>query len=161
MPVLSTSVFGPMNVVYPRVDAIRSEQRLDPYASIVPAYLGGQPVMLARLDPATRPAGMPIDYTVPISVSRLRRAIDIERGYDTGPFEPSLVDDVSLMTSGLTGVGQWAPSDFPIAPRDVVWIVVGGVLGYARARSKREDPLVGALMGAGTMAMVVLVFQAF
>lgn len=98
-----------MNVIYPRVDAIRGEQRLDPNAPIVPAYLGGQPVMLARLDPATRPPGMPIDYTVPISVSRLRRAIDIERGYDTGPFEPSLVDDVSLMTTGLRGLETLLP----------------------------------------------------
>lgn len=80
----------------PRLDPIGPSRRLDPNAPLTAAWLGGRPVILARPDPSIRRPGVPADLTVPITVSRLRRAIDIERGRATGPYEPSLIDDWPL-----------------------------------------------------------------
>ena len=76
------------------LDQIGPERRIDPDAPLVAAYLGGRPVVLAR--PFRPGPGEGTDFTVPITLSRLRRAIDIERGRDAGPYAPSMVEDFPL-----------------------------------------------------------------
>lgn len=84
----------PGSVLAPRLDAIGPDERLDPDAPVVAAYLGGRPVILARPDPrVSRGPGVPSDLTVPVTVSRFRRALDIEAGRGTMRYEPSLIDD--------------------------------------------------------------------
>lgn len=80
----------------PRLDPIGPQRRLEQGAPIVAATIGGRPVFLARPDERGRRPGDPIDYTVPLTVSRMRRARDIELERATGPYRPSLVDDVPL-----------------------------------------------------------------
>lgn len=106
------AVFRPGHVIEPKLDPIDPDRRLDPDAPLMHAWLGGRPVVLARVDPRTQPAHLPAQMTVPITVSRLRRAIDIERDRATGPYVPSLVDDwpLSHMPIGSTdaaGTGRW------------------------------------------------------
>lgn len=101
----------PTHSIVPRLDAVRATERLAPDEPLVAAYLGGRPVVLARTDP--RRTGRQV--TLPVTISRLRRAIDLERGRGDRQFEPSLVDDWPLthMPIGateadvykLTGVG--------------------------------------------------------
>lgn len=83
-------------VIRPRLDALGPQRRLDPNAPLVAAWLAGRPVVLARPDPRTRRPGVPADLTIPLSISRLRRAIDIEGDRATGPFMRSEVDDWPL-----------------------------------------------------------------
>jgi len=84
----------PEESLTPRFDAIGPNERLDPNAPLVAAYLGGRPVVLARRDPRIRRApGVPSDLTVPVTMSRFRRALDIEAGRGTMRYEPSLIDD--------------------------------------------------------------------
>lgn len=92
------AVFGARkNVILPRLDAIGPQRRLDPNAPLVAAWLGNRPVVLARADPRVRPRrGLPSDLTVPLTISRFRRALDIEAGRGTMRYEPSLVDDWPL-----------------------------------------------------------------
>ena len=85
--------------IQPRLDAIDPNERLDPDAPLSEAYLAGRPIVLAQ-QRATTAQG---PRTVPITISRLRRAIDIERGRASPTFEPSLVDDYPL--SGLPEPG--------------------------------------------------------
>lgn len=83
--------------IRPRLDAIPHNRRLDHNAPPVAAYLEGRPVFLARPDPRYQSPRQGRPLTVPLTVSRMRRAYDLERGYQE-PFEPSLVDDVPLNT---------------------------------------------------------------
>ena len=53
------TVFGPENIMYPQLDAIGPERRIDPNAPMLAAWLGGRPVVLARPDPLTRRPGEP------------------------------------------------------------------------------------------------------
>lgn len=80
---------GPSHAIVPRLDAIGPAQRLDPHAPIVYAYLGGRPVALVRPDPRSRRRGGRARVTVPITMSRLEHAYDIERGYDRRAWEPT------------------------------------------------------------------------
>jgi len=88
----------------PRLDAVGPLERLAVDQPLVAAYLGGRPVVLAQTDPSV--AGR-TQRTIPVTISRLRHAIDIERGRD-GSYEPSLVDDWPLSHVPI-GIGADAP----------------------------------------------------
>lgn len=79
-------------VIHPRLDPIGPRRRIDPNAPLVAAYLGGRPVVLARPDPRTRRPGEAPGLTVPLTISRFRRALDLEAGRAVGPFRPSPID---------------------------------------------------------------------
>lgn len=87
------STFMPGHYIQPRLDALGPSRRLDAASDLMPAYLGGRPVILAR------PERLPSDRlqtTVPITVSRLRRAIDIEREGASRTYDPSMADSFPL-----------------------------------------------------------------
>lgn len=105
------AIFGrEKGVILPRLDPIGPERRIDPNAPLVPAFLAGRPVVLARPDPLTRRPGEPVDLTVPITISRLRRGLDIERGRTGMDFMASAIDDWPLthvpMVYDYSGVGS-------------------------------------------------------
>lgn len=102
--------FMPGHHIAPVLDAIDPDARLASDQPLVAAYLGGRPVVLARRDPSAIPTGFPRDMMTPVTVSRLRRAIDIERGRASSTFDPSLVDDWPL-THMPIGVGGVAGDD--------------------------------------------------
>jgi hypothetical protein len=127
------------DVANPRIDQIGPSRRLEPDAPLVAAYLGGRPVVLAR--PEQRDQAYPDQETLPISVSRLRRAIDIEADRATGPFTPSLVDDFPLthlpMVYELSGDETCTPCIDVV--RQELRLAIGITLGIGA---------VGALAGA-------------
>jgi len=92
MSIHNLPMMVPMN---PRLDQLGPNQRLQENTPLVAAYLGGRPVILARPDDRGGPSDLS-DRMIPLTISRMRRAIDIEGGRATGPYVPSLVDDVPL-----------------------------------------------------------------
>lgn len=80
---------------FPRFDELPQNERLNPDSPLIAGTIRGQPIILAQRDPRYGQTGGRT-ITQPISISRLRRAIDIERGYDTGPFVPSAIDDFPI-----------------------------------------------------------------
>lgn len=149
------------HVIRPRFDPIGPRRRLD-YNQPAPllATLEGRTVFLARPDPRSRPPGEPYPLTVPLTVSRMRRAYDIERGYAVGPYEPSLVTDVPLSTP----FGQAPVPPTGTAIRGGLYALAGGALFGAAAGALLGDTTwwqgakVGALATAG--AYGVLLYQA-
>lgn len=150
------------DVANPRIDQIGPMRRLEPDAPLVAAYLGGRPVVLAR--PEQRGQAYPDQETLPISVSRLRRAIDIEADRATGPFTPSLVDDFPL--SHMPMVYELAGDNEPTAGRlgrDVAATLGAGVAFAAlgAALSEPGDRGRGAAMfgfaAVGTLSLAVAV----
>jgi hypothetical protein len=132
--------------IRPRFDAIDPDRRLDPHAPPVLAYLEGRPVFLARPDPRYQGPRRGRPLTVPLTVSRMRRAYDLDRGLDPGPYEPSLVDDVplagtppskaALVQGGLAAIGLGVVFGAAAGAllRDITWgqgAKVGGVAGLA------------------------------
>jgi hypothetical protein len=115
------AIFGAKDpfAIEPRLDPVRRERRLDPNAPVVEAYLGGRPVVLARMDPRTRRPGDPADLTVPLTLSRYRHALDVERGYDPRGWEPT----------PLVGLGAVKSMDTDTVLA-LAAIVIGGVLIY-------------------------------
>lgn len=82
----------------PRLDPGDRNRRIAPDAPLVAAYLGDRPIVLARPDPRYNQPGEPARRTIPMTLSRLRRAIDIERGYAVEePFRPSLTETYPLV----------------------------------------------------------------
>jgi hypothetical protein len=81
------------HVPYP-FDQVPSDEPLDPDAPLTFASWQGRPVVLARREPEY--TGGRARVTVPISISRLRRAIDIEGERNTLPYSPSMVDMTPL-----------------------------------------------------------------
>lgn len=68
-----------MRAIRPRLDALRP---VEPDRPVIEASLEGRQVFLARRDSrVARNDGLPYDYTVPLTRSRLRRESDLERGY--------------------------------------------------------------------------------
>jgi len=114
----------------PRLDPIGQQRRIDETAPLVAAYLGGRPVVLARPDPRTRRPGEPADLTVPVTISRFRRALDIESGRATMRYEPSLIDDWPLTHMPIAGLSQ-DPGASQHPAVTVTGIVIGSVVGYA------------------------------
>jgi hypothetical protein len=100
------------------------------------ATIGGRPVVLARPDQRHGSPDEPVDLTVPITMSRLRRAVDIERDRAAYPYVPSLVDDVPLgelsdsAKGNLVGLG----------------IVSGGIAALVFRRNRL---LAGVVAGVG------------
>lgn len=128
--------------IRPRVDAIPPNQRLDHNAPPVMAYLEGRPVFLARPDPRYQSARMGRPLTVPLTVSRMQRAYDLERGYDPGPYIPSpLAGPPTLNKKGLVtgalmtlGLGVAFGAGAGALLRGVTWgqgAKVGGVASLA------------------------------
>lgn len=72
---------------FPRFDQLPQNAPIDLDAPLVAGTIRGQPIVLAQRQ---TPSGRTV--TQPITLSRLRRAIDLERGYDPGPFVPSALD---------------------------------------------------------------------
>lgn len=103
-----------MHAIRPRLDAIRREERLDPYAPVIEASLEGRQVFLSRPDPRVAGrGGLPSDYTVPLTGSRLRREFDLERGYipsfEVSALSGTPAEDLRLgiaLASGIL-VGAW------------------------------------------------------
>lgn len=93
--------------ILPRLDPIGGQRRLDPYAPApVMAYLGGRPVYLARPDPRVR-SSRGRALTVPLTISRMRREHDLQRGYAVDrPFVASDIDDVPLGSVSFSGRDQ-------------------------------------------------------
>jgi hypothetical protein len=140
------------DVANPRIDQLGPSERLEPEAPLVAAYLGGRPVVLAR--PEQRGEAYPDQRTVPISISRLRRAIDIEAERATGPYAPSLVDDFPLthvpMVYEMAGESAMRTGPSLLWPAALALAASGvGALAYPR------KPLLGAMIGAGALAAVV------
>lgn len=79
-------------VPYP-IDELPPDERLDPDAPLEFAMWQGEPVAIARRDP--RITGR-FGLSVPISISRLRRALDIEADRATGPYVRSAVETAPL-----------------------------------------------------------------
>lgn len=73
----------------PELDPISIERRLDFEAPMLMATIGGRPVVLARPGQRQAPPGEPFDVTVPVTMSRMQRAIDVERGRDAYQYVPS------------------------------------------------------------------------
>jgi len=111
---------GEKNVLFPRLDPIDDTRRLDPNAPVLEAYLGGRRVLLARPDPKTRRPGMPVDLTIPLSVSRYRYARDIERDRATMPFEPTPIvgfeQDTTPLWAALAVAGAIVGLTLYLAP---------------------------------------------
>lgn len=73
----------------PALDPISTTRRIDFDAPMLLATIGGRPVVLARPDQRRASAHEPADLTVPLTMSRFRRAIDIERDMVAAPYVPS------------------------------------------------------------------------
>lgn len=124
-------------------DQIDPNRRLEPGTPVVEAYLGGRHVFLAR--PEQRHGDFSAEgpsFTVPLTVSRMRRAYDIERDQATGPYRPSLVDDVPLdaQFSGLgIDVGEpKAPPAWKLAVGfGLAALVIWGSLRLVESRAYR------------------------
>lgn len=82
---------GGSHAFMPVLDALPSNERLPPDQPLVAAYLGGRPVVLAQRDQALTPSH--VQMTLPVTISRLRRALDIEADRQSATYDPSLVDD--------------------------------------------------------------------
>jgi hypothetical protein len=141
--------------IRPRLDALGPNRRLDPHAPPVMAYLEGRPVFLVRPDPRYRRARMGRPLTVPLTVSRMQRAYDLERGYDPGPYEPSLVDDVPLDTpfAGTSNRSQYiAGGLMAIGLGAVFGGLAGAVIGDVTAW---QGAKVGGVAAVGLYAVGV------
>jgi hypothetical protein len=66
------------------------------------AYLEGRPVLLDQPDPRFRRPGMPVDLTVPLTVSRVQRELDLERGRGAYRYEPTPIAGYDPSTSAKT-----------------------------------------------------------
>lgn len=83
----------------PALDPLSPTRRIDFDAPVVMATIGGRPVVLARPDQRRATADEPFDLTVPLTMSRMRRAVDIERGMDASQYVPSPLFGVTPMYS--------------------------------------------------------------
>lgn len=106
------STFGPGNVIRPRFNPVGPDEPIRTDEPMVAAYLEGRPVLLGQ--PGYQRAGYPADLTVPFTVSRIRRARDIETGRDAAPYEQSMVEDFPLsqapfILAGIGGLGFGGP----------------------------------------------------
>lgn len=79
---------------------IGPQRRVDFDRPVVEATIGGRQVFLVRPDERRASADEPYDLTVPITTSRMRRAIDIEYDRAAAPYVPSQI----------LGFGQDAPT---------------------------------------------------
>lgn len=68
----------------PAFDQIDHARRIDFDAPLVFGTIGGRQVVLARPDQRRASADEPVDVTVPLTMSRLQRAIDIEHSRAVG-----------------------------------------------------------------------------
>ena len=152
------ATFGPENVIYPRLDPIGGQRRLDPNQTPMLAYLGGRPVLLSHPDPATRRPGMPADLTVPLTVSRVRRELDLEAGRAVDrPFFSSAVDyvplDASYMGFGAASFTRdvinccpWRlPAPRPLTPYE--WTVVQQAIAAGTGGGAAGQTMAAALTG--------------
>jgi hypothetical protein len=142
------------DVANPVLDQLAPERRLERDAPLVAAYLGGRPVVLAR--PEERSEAYPEDLTIPISLSRLRRAIDIERDRATGPFVPSLVEDVPLSGSESLSDCQFAAA----VTLGLGALCAGLAALMAKPKERTRQAALGALTGVGTGALLIAVVAA-
>lgn len=110
-----------------QIDRISDTRRLDPNAPVTYAFLGGRPVALVRPDPLTRQPGMPADMTIPISMSRLRYARDIELDRATMPFEPTPI------------AGEATPVGDKEGQKIYFVLFAGVVLGLAALAMRRQE----------------------
>lgn len=143
------AIFGAQDPfsIEPRFDPLRRERRIDPNAPVTAAYLGGRPVVLAQLDPKTRPAGEPPGLTVPLTVSRFQHAMDIERGYDPRGWEPTPL--VGFSGPGLRQIVDCCPWRLakPRALSMYEWTVVERAIHESIAAAR------GGMFSAQTEAM--------
>ena len=84
----------------PAFDQIDTARRIDFDAPMVFGTIGGRPVVLARPDQRHASPDEPVDVTVPLTMSRFQRAIDIEHSRAVGPYKPSLLHGLGLMEYG-------------------------------------------------------------
>ncbi len=142
---------GGGHAIRPRLDPIGPQRRLDPYPSrpIVGGYLEGRPVIFAQPDPRTRRPGMPSDLTVALTTGRFRRAIDIERGRATGPYEPTPIDYFPpIGYEYLSGMGH-----APATGQRHKWLYVVGGAGIGALLS--HNPGVGAAVGGAATWLAI------
>jgi hypothetical protein len=145
------AIFSTENVIRPRLDAMGPQERIDPEAPLVAAWLEGRPVVLARPDPRTRRPGMPADLTVPLTISRFRRALDIEAERATSPYEPSLVEQWPLTHMPIAYEYGYGQEQFTVAQAKMgVGIIAGATIGAGIGLvfgRKRSATFVGAAIG--------------
>ncbi len=110
-----------------RLNPIGPSRRLDESAPVAMAYLGGEPVFLARPDPRTRRAGMPADLTVPLTARRMRRELDIASGRDPGPTDRAMIENLPRHP-GASGLGAAAVG------KGYAEVAIGFVLGFLAVR---------------------------
>lgn len=94
----------------PGFDQIAPDRRIDFDAPMVFATIGGRPVVLARPDQRHASPDEPVDLMVPLTMSRLRRAIDIDRDRAPGPYKPSLLHGVGSLLAQDYGANLGWPS---------------------------------------------------
>ncbi len=139
------------DVANPMIDQIGPTRRLEPDAPLVAAYLGGRPVVLAR--PEQRGEAYPEQQTIPISISRLRRAIDIEADRATGPYTPSMIDDFPLTHTPMVYELAGAEDDRRGPPWGAM-LLAFATAGAIGALAHPRDSAIGAVYGSGALALV-------
>ena len=96
----------------PAFDQIDHARRIDFDAPMVFGTIGGRQVVLARPDQRRASPDEPVDVTVPLTMSRLQRAIDIEHSRAVGPYKPSLLHGLGSVLSREYGANLgWQSPD--------------------------------------------------
>lgn len=72
--------------------------------------IGGRSVVLARPDQRHASPDEPVDVTVPLTMSRLQRAIDIEHSRAVGPYKPSMLRGIGSLLAQEYGANLGWPS---------------------------------------------------
>jgi len=114
----------------PRLDEIGPQRRIEPDAPILFGTIGGRQVALVR--PRLRNESE--DYTIPITMSRLRRALDIEADRAVTPYRPSLVDDVPLLPITYEGVSGTEISSTALAIVACAAFMAGAAFSFFATR---------------------------
>jgi hypothetical protein len=123
------SFYGPTDAPAPS-PYLPPDARIDPDAPLLAATIGGRPVVLAR-PKIPGPGGETV--TIPVSISRLRRAIDQERGRDAAPYRESLIDDYPLAYAPM-----WPLSGVPTSVSlrvGLFGLAIGATMGFVVVRT--------------------------
>lgn len=156
------AIFGAQDpsAIMPRLDPVSRERRIDPRAPVVEAYLGGRPVVLARMDPLTRRPGEPSDLTVPLTMSRYQHALDIERGYRASTWEPTpLAGPNATFAERAVWLGATVvvTGFFGALVGGAVGAVAGTVRGTGAGKGASKGAVIGGILGLpGLIALIAL-----
>jgi hypothetical protein len=131
------------------------DRRVDFDRPIVEATIGGRPVFLVHPDERTASPDEPRDFMVPITTSRMRRAIDIEYDRAAAPYVPSRLLGLGQETDaspfpeyrGRSELTYWAMATIPAAG-------IGALIAAAAGKSKLLGAGAGVAGAVWTIALV-------